>query len=505
MRRVFLNAPTAFLSACLLVGCWNFPAFADTPANPTAPTGLASKVPGSGKILPAGSWVASTQMDLHFQVQLASGNVTPQVELVAATSAFSGQPTGTGPVVTQSGDAFVHVANLVDGKAYRWQARVVDSTGNASPWVIFGATSASGAFAVDVTPPSRPHVRSSTNPNQNQWYNDSQVNLNWTSMDVSSGVKGFTYVLERQAHVIPPGGLTNQTHLRLSSLSDGVWILAIRAQDVAGNWSPTATYYLRLDRQTPRVTWLGPQKFAFNPYKGQTSIEFSVSKAANVHLGLYRVGSSKPIQTFVYQRLGPGAVTTLHWAGRDAHGHIVGKGYYFFSVVAIDHANNVGRFNFGGIQVEPQAPKKSPAGPMVFHGDGKQIVVSLSKETLYAYSGDTLVLQTYVTTGNPSLPTPIGTYTILAKFHPYQFISPWPKGSPYYYAPSTSTYAMLFRDGGYFLHDAPWRGAFGPGTNGQGQPGTNYGGTHGCINIPLGPTLFLWNWAPVGTRVSVVH
>jgi hypothetical protein len=73
------------------------------------------------------------------------------------------------------------------------------------------------------------------------------------------------------------------------------------------------------------VTWLGQQKFAFNPYKGQTSIKFSVSKAANVRLGLYRVGSSKPIQNFAYRHLGPDAITTLRWGGRDVHGHIVGK------------------------------------------------------------------------------------------------------------------------------------------------------------------------------------
>jgi hypothetical protein len=115
-----------------------------------------------------------------------------------------------------------------------------------------------------------------------------------------------------------------------------------------------------------------------------------------------------------------------------------------------------------------------------------------------------LVLQTYVTTGNPSLPTPVGTYTILASSIPTSSSRPGRRVRrtttllPYRTMRCSSATVVTFfttRRGG----------GFGPGTNGQGQPGTNYGGTHGCINIPLGPTLFLWNWAPVGTRVSVVR
>jgi lipoprotein-anchoring transpeptidase ErfK/SrfK len=211
-----------------------------------------------------------------------------------------------------------------------------------------------------------------------------------------------------------------------------------------------------------------------------------------------------PVQSYYFQHLNPGQVATVTWSGKDAKGKPVGAGYYFFSVQATDRANNVVHLNLGGFRVVPQQPTVSVGGVTLYPGDGKHIVVSLSREALYAYDGNRLVMQTLVTTGNPSLPTPAGHYSIMARYHPYEFISPWPPGSPYWYPPSWSNYAMLFRDGGYFLHDAPWRSAFGPGTNGPGQPGTNYGGTHGCVNIPPGPTLFLWNWAPIGTPVDVV-
>jgi hypothetical protein len=319
-----------------------------------------------------------------------------------------------------------------------------------------------------------------------------------------SGIAGFTFVLERQAHVIPPGSLTPAAGVKISNLGDGAWFMALRAQDHAGNWSPTATFRLRIDRTPARLIWLSPTRFQLNPYVGGTTIRFRLSKDASARLTLYRVGSRKPVAIFPFPNVLGGRVVTLSWSGKNAHGKPVQKGYYFFTAELIDRASNITRLNVGGIVVNPQAPRPSPAGPLVYPDGGKRIIVSLSQQTLYAYDGDKLELRTYVTTGNPSLPTPAGHYSVMQKLSPFEFISPWPPGSPYWYAPSWVQYAMLFRDGGYYLHDAPWRSAFGPGTNGPGQPGTNYGGTHGCVNIPPGPMTFLWNWTLVGTTVDVV-
>jgi lipoprotein-anchoring transpeptidase ErfK/SrfK len=290
--------------------------------------------------------------------------------------------------------------------------------------------------------------------------------------------------------------------LRLANLSDGTWFLAVRSVDRAGNWSPTATFRFQLDRQAPRV-WLTPNQFTFNPYKGPTSLRVSVNKNSNVKLALYRVGDRRPTQTYAGHFL-RGRTSTITWTGKSGNGKLAAKGSYFFSVQASDHANNTVRTNLGTIYVDPRRPERAATGQQLFPGEGKRVIVSLSRQTVYAYEGTKLLLQTYVTTGNSNLPTPLGSYTIMAKYHPFEFISPWPAGSRWWYPPSLSQYAMLFRSGGYFLHDAPWRSVFGPGSNGGGVPGTNFGGTHGCVNIPPGPTLYLWNWAPIGTRVLVV-
>jgi hypothetical protein len=261
---------------------------------------------------------------------------------------------------------------------------------------------------------------------------------------------------------------------------------------------------LQIDRTPARLIWLSPSRFQLNPYVGAATVRFRLSEDASARLTLYRVGSTAPVATFPFPNVPAGRIVTLTWSGKNAHGKPVQKGYYFFTAQLIDRASNVTRRDVGGIAVNPEAPRPSPAGPLVYPDSGKRIIVSLSQQTLYAYDGDRLELRTYVTTGNPSLPTPAGHYSVLQKLSPFEFVSPWPPGSPYWYAPSWVQYAMLFRDGGYYLHDAPWRSAFGPGTNGPGQPGTNYGGTHGCVNIPPGPMTFLWNWTPVGTTVDVV-
>jgi hypothetical protein len=468
---------------------------------PAAPTTLSMSAIGTSKAVTVGSWIKDASLLVHFQV--AAVGLIPQVEVEPSTVAFAGTPNYSSPAVTAAGIATVKVDGLQNGKTYHLQARVVDGTGATSSWVPLGGAKNTD-IGVDQTAPQRPAIHSSTDPNQYRWYNTRVPNFNWSAQDAGSGVQGYSYVLERQARVIPPGAITAQTALQVKGLSDGSWFLAVRAVDRAGNWSPTATYQLHLDRQPPRLSWDSPSKFTLNPYKGGTTVRFAVSKDAQVRLTLYRVGTKAPVSTYTFPSVRAGRVVSLNWSGKTAKGQPLPKGYYFFAADAVDRASNTGHWNVGGITLNPQAPHRSITGQVLFPDDGKKIIVSLSRQALYAYDGDHLALQTVVTTGNPALPTPTGTYTVMAKYHPFEFISPWPVGSPYYYAPSLAQYAMLFRDGGYFLHDAPWRSAFGPGTNGAGQPGTNYGGTHGCVNIPPGPMLFLWNWTPPGTTVMVV-
>jgi len=134
----------------------------------------------------------------------------------------------------------------------------------------------------------------------------------------------------------------------------------------------------------------------------------------------------------------------------------------------------------------------------------KAVMVSLQEQALRAYEDGQLMKYTVITTGRPELPTVTGHYAIYEKVSPYKFISPWPQGSKFYYPPTWIKYWMPFYSG-YGLHDAWWRSNYGPGTNvgGDGPSSSEPTGTHGCVNIPYANTVWLWNWAPVGTPVVV--
>jgi L,D-transpeptidase catalytic domain/FG-GAP-like repeat len=130
---------------------------------------------------------------------------------------------------------------------------------------------------------------------------------------------------------------------------------------------------------------------------------------------------------------------------------------------------------------------------------GKLIVISLTCQELNAFQDGNLVMDTPVTTGRPALPTLPGWTQVYAKNHPFEMISPWPYGSPYWYAPSLVQYVTWFRAGGYGIHDAYWEpdSALGPGSENSGYA------SHGCVHVPLATAQQMYNWADIGTPVFV--
>lgn len=148
----------------------------------------------------------------------------------------------------------------------------------------------------------------------------------------------------------------------------------------------------------------------------------------------------------------------------------------------------------------PQPTAGAPGLP------GKVILVSVLQQWLWAYEDNKLVYATPVTTGQTYLWTPLGVYHIYDKITDTVFYSPWAPDSPYYYTPEHINYAMLFREKGYYLHDSPWRHAYGPGTEDPhtSPDGTHETGSHGCVNMVTGAAVWLYNWAPMGTTVDIV-
>jgi L,D-transpeptidase catalytic domain len=132
---------------------------------------------------------------------------------------------------------------------------------------------------------------------------------------------------------------------------------------------------------------------------------------------------------------------------------------------------------------------------------GKLILVSLSQQRLVACDGTTTAYSAPVTSGRPGMETPTGTTTISFKQSPW-LMKPeasCKQGDPCWYKATQVNYVMLFRSGGYYLHDWPPQesSAFGRGT----QAGRF--GSHGCVHVPVGVLTQLYDWAPIGTTVIV--
>lgn len=173
----------------------------------------------------------------------------------------------------------------------------------------------------------------------------------------------------------------------------------------------------------------------------------------------------------------------------------------------ISDQNSAPAYIYSGLtSTEKPAPVTNTGGNSNCASISGQVVdINLSNQWA-TFCGNSQVANGFpITSGQPDLATPTGTYHIFSKLSPTTFYSPWPVGSPYHYEPTHINYALEFLEGGFFLHDAWWRSTFGPGTN---VPHTDpqFGeltGTHGCVVMTTDQAAWLYNWAAIGTTVNI--
>lgn len=132
-------------------------------------------------------------------------------------------------------------------------------------------------------------------------------------------------------------------------------------------------------------------------------------------------------------------------------------------------------------------------------GAGKVLTFNLALQEGVFYQDGCVVKATPVTTGRAQLRTPTGTFSTFNKQSPFQFISPWPQSSPFYYDPSWVKYVIEFASGGFFIHDAPWEPASEYGPGGEDSAGAS----HGCIHVPSDVMTWLYSWTPEGVPVII--
>lgn len=149
--------------------------------------------------------------------------------------------------------------------------------------------------------------------------------------------------------------------------------------------------------------------------------------------------------------------------------------------------------------------QSNPAGVDVSRLTGrKRIEVSISEQMMRVYQGDTLVLETYVSTGLAPNDTEVGNFHVRIKYEEQtmagftdgtgevvglsggegdQTGDPWEV--------SDVPHVMYINYQAEAIHGAYWHDNFGQQMS------------HGCINLPLETAAFMYDFAPLGTAVTV--
>jgi len=128
----------------------------------------------------------------------------------------------------------------------------------------------------------------------------------------------------------------------------------------------------------------------------------------------------------------------------------------------------------------------------------KWVEVDLSEQKLKAWEGNSLFLETLVSTGLPWYPTPQGEFHIWIKLRAAKMEGG--SGKYYYYLPNVP-YVMYFQNDkipgwrGYGLHGTYWHDDFGTQRS------------HGCVNLPtsIAEQLYYWTTPNLPEGKSVIR
>ncbi len=131
---------------------------------------------------------------------------------------------------------------------------------------------------------------------------------------------------------------------------------------------------------------------------------------------------------------------------------------------------------------EGPAPTAQAQQPPVGNGE-RWIEVNLSEQRVYAWEGDVLMNSFIVSTGTWQTPTVTGTFSIWNKTR-IQAMS-----GPGYYLPNVPYVMYFYKD--YGFHGTYWHNNFGTPMS------------HGCVNLTIPDSEWLYNWASYGTVVKV--
>jgi lipoprotein-anchoring transpeptidase ErfK/SrfK len=149
--------------------------------------------------------------------------------------------------------------------------------------------------------------------------------------------------------------------------------------------------------------------------------------------------------------------------------------------IAVDPTSVVPLENVGDSAIDPGVTPPT----------AKRIVVDISQEMLYAYDGDVLFMKEPISTGLEFTPTPRGSFIVFKKTPSRYMQGPIPGVSDQKYDLPGVPWNLYFTKDGAVIHGAYWHNHF-------GSPWS-----HGCVNLPPQQAHTLYDWADLGTTVTV--
>jgi len=155
-------------------------------------------------------------------------------------------------------------------------------------------------------------------------------------------------------------------------------------------------------------------------------------------------------------------------------------GVNVYDIARVNNIENIDYVFIGQVLLIPAEP--APPYPAIL--EGKQIIIVLSTQRVYAFDGSIVVRRFIVSTGLPNTPTVEGEFSIFAKYESTRMIGPD-------YDLSAVSWTMYFFEG-YALHGTYWHSNFGLPMS------------HGCVNLETSDAKWLYKWAPIGTPVTVL-
>jgi hypothetical protein len=234
---------------------------------PNIPSGLTQYKSNGTTVIPQGAWTNENSVILRMSMSDPNNpdTLTPQVEVQAVGTPFTGNPTDTGTGVAYSGSAVtgsITKSGLTTNTSYNWQGRVGDTALATSSMVEYNAGTPD--FRIDTTVPTNPTATETGGAVNNTWQrtvSDPNFNFSGATDTGGSGVHGYS-VYWGIDPAGDPGAVETQTvatYNPAAVLSGSTYYLRARTFDSANlggaaNPSATATIFtFRYDATAPVV------------------------------------------------------------------------------------------------------------------------------------------------------------------------------------------------------------------------------------------------------------